>query len=290
MVGDDFGDGGELRFGVVADPQYGNYEEVENKDCRGSLERMRKVVADFNGRDLDFAVILGDIVEDDERDYAAIMAEIEKIRAKKVMVIGNHDYYAAGFQTRNVSEAEKRTLENLGLKERYYSFSVKGYRVVVMDTNEGLLEAGGREIVDEVFRVEEMRRSERDYYFTSEHPWNGWVFREQREWIRREILAAEEAEEKVILAGHTPILSQASSSVRNGDEIARMVREHADSIVAVLAGHEHWGGLTMIGSVPSITFRGMLLSGEATYSVVKVSGMSIRTEGFGRENQYRMER
>ncbi|MDO5481369.1 MAG: metallophosphoesterase [Candidatus Saccharibacteria bacterium] len=280
----------KLKFGVVADPQYGNCEAKRNKDCQGSLERMREAVEEFNRRELDFVAILGDIVEDNEKDYAMIMAEIGKIQTKKVMMIGNHDYYAAGFQANDVAEAEKRALKNLGMSERYYSFSVNGYRVIVMDTNEGLLEAGGGKMVDEVFRVEEKRKGETDYYFTSEHPWNGWIFQEQREWIRREILVAEEAGEKVIMMGHTPIFSQPTSSVRNGNEIAMMVREHEESIVAVLAGHEHLGGLTMIGWVPQIVFRGMLLPGEATYSVVEVSGMDIKTEGFGRENQYRMVR
>ena len=280
----------KLRFGVVADPQYGNYDMTEKKDCRGSLVKMREAAEEFNRRELDFVAILGDIVEDEEEDYSAIMSEIQNIQAKKIMVIGNHDYYAAGLRANDVEMAEKRTLKNLGIEKRYYSFVVNGYRIIVMDTNEGLLEAGGKKAVDEIYRIERMRREERDYYYTSEHPWNGWVFRKQREWVQQEILAAETAGEKVIIMGHMPILSQPSSTVRNGQEIAMLVKEHEKSIVAVLVGHEHNGGLTMIERVPQIIFRAMLLPGDATYSVVEISGMNVKVEGFGRENNYQWRR
>lgn len=61
-------------FGVVADPQYADIPDRGRRSYRASVGRLTEAVADFNRRDLDFCVNLGDAIDRDWGSFDAILA------------------------------------------------------------------------------------------------------------------------------------------------------------------------------------------------------------------------
>jgi len=59
---------------VVADPQYADIPDRGRRCYRASVGRLTEAVAEFNRRDLDFCVNLGDAIDRDWTSFDAILA------------------------------------------------------------------------------------------------------------------------------------------------------------------------------------------------------------------------
>ena len=131
-----------VRFGMVTDIHYADLNPdpqplgvIGQRFYRESLRKLNEAVSVFNGRNLDFAIELGDFKDlssGKEKTLEHLLA-IERCFAAfdgpRYHVFGNHD-----FDCLTPAELGSR-LENAGepMTTGFYSFEVKGVRFVVLD-------------------------------------------------------------------------------------------------------------------------------------------------------------
>ena len=77
-------------------------------------------------------------------------------------------------------------------------------------------------------------------------PFNGGVGARQLRWLKREVVAARERNDRVIVLCHCPAWAGASSHrtrMYDGDEVMKVLHEDGmGRVVAFFAGHMHRGG------------------------------------------------
>ena len=77
-------------------------------------------------------------------------------------------------------------------------------------------------------------------------PFNGGVGAKQLVWLRREVVAARERGDRVVVLTHLPMYAPAASErtlMYDCDEVMKILHEDGfGSVVAVFAGHLHRGG------------------------------------------------
>lgn len=269
----------------MADPQYADRDTLRdlNRDFRGSLGKISVALDDLGAQELAFIVVLGDLVDGSLDDFQPVLKLFEQSKHKIYPVFGNHDYIAAG--------GDRQTLAKLlNLENTYYSWSQGGYRFVVLDTNDGEIAKKGFSRQKEHDLEAQMgeKLSRIDYWLTNQHAWNGYVLDEQQEWLIRELEAARAAQEKVVLFGHDPLYPMVYNSLRNADEILRLLdkQQVAGTLVGYFAGHHHDGAYAELFKAPFITFKAMVTDNGTAYSVVELDGLNVKTCGFGTENSY----
>merc|ERR1712113_26108 len=78
-------------------------------------------------------------------------------------------------------------------------------------------------------------------------PFNGGMGPQQLNWLRREVVAARERDDRIVVFLHIPLLPEACTSWKtvlyDGEECLKVLHEDgAGRVVAVFAGHAHNGG------------------------------------------------
>jgi manganese-dependent ADP-ribose/CDP-alcohol diphosphatase len=117
---------------------------------------------------------------------------------------------------------------------------------------------------------------------------NGAVDKPQLEWLRETLQQSREAQEKVIVLSHQPILPGSSSPVClvwNYDEVLAVLREYNDVVVVSLSGHAHKGGYER-DEESGIHFRVIEAALESpspikTYGMADVYDDRLVIRGFG---------
>lgn len=99
-----------FRIGLITDTHY-RYHDLHD------------AVNTLNGQQLDLILVLGDLADQGHKDeYILLQAELERLKAPYLTVIGNHDYLSNG----------ERVYEYL-YGPRNYTFAYAGVQVVVWD-------------------------------------------------------------------------------------------------------------------------------------------------------------
>jgi 3',5'-cyclic AMP phosphodiesterase CpdA len=274
-----FGDTQKRGFsiGLVADVQYADREPVEAYNCfyRQSPGKLADCVRVFNEAELDFVIQLGDFVDKDLASYEVVKPIWNEIKHDKYHVIGNHDLqetadYATIFKT-------------LGLSNGYYSFSVKGWRFIVIDTSEISLysHAKGTPEYEEALAINNNLK-ERQVRNSSQ--WAGMVGDQQLEWLSQQLGAADKAGEKVIVFGHHPIISsyEPAFTAWNGEKIVDSLESHV-SFKAYICGHDHKGDYVNHNGRHYLTMESMLWKPEVTaFGILHLSENNLTLKGYGR--------
>eukprot|EP00897_Mesotaenium_endlicherianum_P009859 jgi/Mesen1/8901/ME000537S08298 len=257
-----------FRFGVLADVQYA---DKENGSYENQVQRYREApgklaaaVAHFNGcRDqLSFVLTLGDIIDGNETDektecdFEVVMAELSKLEVRAAHhVLGNHC----------LALPRSTLLQRLAMADRFYHT---------------LVHPGWRLAAEELMARQPLGK---------EHPqmatWNGAIGQGQLAWLRHTLAEAEQAEERVIVAMHHPLLEGAappSHLVWNHQEVMAVLLE-SPSVAAVFAGHYHVGGYAQKDGVHFVTVEAILEAspGSVAHGVVEVYGDCLRVKGCG---------
>lgn len=77
-------------------------------------------------------------------------------------------------------------------------------------------------------------------------PFNGGVGERQRAWLRKEVVAARERGDRIVLLAHLPAYAPAASTRTmcfDGDEVLQICHDDGcGHVVALIAGHMHRGG------------------------------------------------
>ena len=107
----------DIIFGICADVHQNCNRDVNDK--------MKKFIDEANERKADFIIQLGDFAlpDDGGKELLDVWNQFE---GAKYHVLGNHDTEHYG---------KKKSMEFLGMKDKYYSFDCGNYHFIVLDTN-----------------------------------------------------------------------------------------------------------------------------------------------------------
>lgn len=264
-----------LSFGLITDVQYADADPQGERHYRESVPKLREAVADLAKEKLPFTLHLGDLIDRDAASFAAVLPLLDRLGHPVRHLLGNHDF--------DVVDAEKPGVsKRMGMPADHYPFTASGVRFLMLDTNDlsTYKHAAGSEETEEAMR---MMKSLADGGAKNAKPWNGGVSRVQLEWLKKELAAAEEAKEQVIVCSHHPLLPEEGHHAWNNREVIALLRGQRH-VRACFCGHNHAGNEVTDDGVPHITFKSLLHEpGVTAYSVVRLYRDRLAIEGRGRE-------
>ena len=268
-------DRGVFEIGLVADAQYADRDDQGTRFYRKSVARLGEAVDHFNGRDLDFCAHLGDLIDREWRSFDAIMQPLARSRHRWHHLLGNHD-----FEVRD--ELKPKVPGRMGLEHRYRCFDHRGFRFVILDTNDVSTYAHPTGTWERDAAVAELKRLEAAKVKQAK-PWNGGLGGAQLAWFDRTVAEARTARLKVIVLAHHPVAPAAEHNLWNSAEILAVIDRHSH-IVAWLNGHNHAGDFAMLGGVPFVTMHGMVETPDTTaFATAKIFSDRLVLTGHGRE-------
>ena len=263
-------------FAVLADVQYGDQPTAGKREYRNSLGKLQQAVDALNARgNLAFAIQLGDLIDSKAADLDTVLPLYNRLETRKRHVLGNHDF----------SMPRERLVSRLAMPTAYYDFAVEGWRFVVTDGMDISVAPGSRSATSAQYSLaEKMLQSLRLKRTANAVDWNGAVGEQQFAWMRGVLDRASQANERVILFSHFPVLRESSTPAHllwNHEEVVGLIQRQP-SVAGWFNGHDHQGGYAEQNGVHYVTFPGMVESGERnSYTVVHVYADRLELEGFG---------
>lgn len=265
-----------LSFGIIADIQYADSEASGSRFYRNSTLKLEECLTDFAEKKADFVVNLGDVIDRKSSDLDLIAALITTSKLPFYQTTGNHDY---------AETSDNKTLyDRLFMPDGYYSFAAKGWRFVMMNTND--IASYSNPTPPMKAELEKMMNNIEQEKRTCGRPWNGGVGATQMEWLKTTLKQAEKRREKVIIFSHHPVFPEKEYVALNSPEILHTVAQFA-CVKAFISGHHHAGGMDRSHNIPFIIVEGMVET-ETTnaYMLVDITKNSLRIRGFGRASSY----
>ena len=266
----------QLRFGVIADPQYVDAEPKGSRHYRASLGKLEKAVEELNKHELAFTITLGDLIDRDFKSFDPVLERYAKLRSPHRIVLGNHDF--------DVPDQDKpRVLAKVGLESAHQSFSHDRWRLVIVD---------GTEVSTYRFPADDPRTAEAKRVLeevkkrggSNAQVWNGAVSGQQLQWLDRELGEAKAADQRVIVAGHFPLLpGNDPHRLWNAEEVVKVIDRHPH-VAAYFNGHNHKGNYAHAGKCHYVNFKGMVeTAADNPFAIVSCYEDLVMIEGFGPE-------
>ncbi|MDA0725428.1 MAG: metallophosphoesterase [Verrucomicrobia bacterium] len=258
-----------FRFGAVADCQYCESTSKVRK-YNLSPKKLTACVEHYNKMELSFVVHLGDFIDRDFASFDKVVPIYNRLNAPHYHVLGNHDFSVAD---------DKKTLvpAKLGLKQRYYDFTRKGWRFIVIDGNDVSLHAWPKD---------DPRTKAASIYHRSLKPrppsWNGALGDEQLKWIEAKLKTATKAKERVMLFCHFPVYPKNGHNLWNDKALTSLLARYP-CVAAYVNGHNHAGNYGQRDGIHYLTLKGMVDTEQSSYSVIEVYADRLVVKGFGRE-------
>lgn len=245
----------DLRFGLVADVQYCDKPEAGTRFYRQSRDKLAACVEAFNAQELDFVMHLGDLIDRSFASYADVLPIYQRLQAPGYFVLGNHDFA--------VTDAEKAKVpETLGMKARYYDFTVKGWRFVALDGNDvGLLATvkGSPERAEAEKTLADLKARQ----ILCAMPYNGALSARQLAWLDETLADADAKQQPAVVFCHFPVLPASVLTLWNSAEVIAVLEKHP-SVVAYINGHDHAGNYAVRNGIPYLTVNGMVETADTT--------------------------
>jgi alkaline phosphatase len=231
--------------------------------------KMQEAIREFNRSNLDFIIELGDM-KDTTTDSAAeptlrfldaIEREFKRFDGPSYHVLGNHDMDCL---TKEEFLAHT-TNEGRTTGRSYYSFSVNGYRCIVLDAN---------------------FNPDATPYCRGNFDWrHAFIPAEQLQWLDEELTA--HPKQQTLIFVHQLLDNFAKINddlcVDNATEVRAIIERHPQ-VRAVLQGHNHPGHYHYCQGVHYLTFGGMIerAAPSTRFAIVEMlpSG-DIFVKGFG---------
>lgn len=261
-------------FGVIADIQYADDVPYHNRYYRASLRKTNLAIATFNEWRPDFIINLGDLIDHQWQSYDQVLPLFEQLKAPVYHVLGNHDY--------EVEEGKKAEVPARIGTRNYYAFSMKEWRIIVLDGNDVSLHAHvpgttPHEAAAKLLKVlDETGRANANF-------WNGAIGNKQLTWLDNQLQKASENHEKVLICCHFPIYPAGRHNLLNDLEVRSLISRY-DVVKAWCCGHNHDGNYGMLHGIHFINFRSIVeTSDEYAFSIVRVYKDFLQVQGFGQE-------
>ena len=215
--------------------------------CDLSLYKLRNIMSDFNERNLDFCVCLGDIInsvqdyEKDKSNIQKVSTEFDGFNMPSHIVLGNHDIEA-------MSKYDFHTIFGRELISSYYSFVLDKSRFILLDAN---YTSDGADFC-------------RGNYGWKDANING----EQLEWLSG--LVNSSCEDNIIVFIHQVL----DPRVYDGGEDPHLVDNYRDVVrifensgkrTYVFEGHWHKGSRRILNNIDYINLKALCTGYDASY-------------------------
>ena len=262
----------------MADCQYADIPRAGSRFYRESTGKLEAAIGRLNREELAFTIHAGDFIDRDFRSFDVLDPIAAKLKSPLRHVLGNHDF--------DVADTEKPEVPGrLGLDRGYYSWVERGFRFVVLDTNE-VSTYRHPEKARETRRGEAALAAAVASKAAGAKPWNGQPGEEQMAWLDQELRDAGEAGENAIVIGHHPILPTEGHAIWNAPVLADLLGKHTAAKV-YLNGHNHAGAYADADGLHFLTLRGMVeTQSENAFAVVSVFPGQLAVEGFDRQESH----
>lgn len=274
----DFGQGTEnprFQFGVIADVQYCACENSGTRHYSQSPEKLAEAVAELNQHDLKFVVSLGDFIDRDFQSYDTLISIANDLKCPLNHALGNHEYA--------VDEPFKAQIPGLlGLQDRYYSKSLKGWKFIYLDGNRVSL-YGAEKGSDEYKEAEGIYAQLKQSEAPNAQTWNGALGRTQLTWLREELEKAKRKKQRVMLFCHFPVIPKKAAHNLWDDAVLLELINKYNNVVAYFNGHTHKGHYQQENNVHHLAFEGMVEQDTNAFAIVSVFDDRLEIKGFGRE-------
>ncbi len=242
-----------IKIGIVTDVHYADRPNNGKRAYSQSLKKLEIAVAAFNKAKVDFAIQLGDFIDEGstieaEAGHArAINAVFAKFNGPRHHVLGNHDVWA-------LTKAE--FLNACGVTNEFYSFDHGGFHFVVLDA---------------------CTRADGQPYGGNKTKWTDTeIPPAQRDWLAADL---QKTDKKTICFSHQRIDVANKFAVKSGETV-RKILEDSGKVLAVFHGHAHDNRFSQINGVRYWTLSAMVDTPGA-YSILEISDdNSIRLTGF----------
>ena len=263
-----------FRFGAVADCQYCKETSAVRK-YNLSPQKLTACVEHYNKLDLAFVVHLGDFIDRDFESFAKVTPIYNRLKAPHYHVLGNHDFSVAD---------DKKALvpAQLGLKNRYYDFTHKGWRFLALDGNDVSLYAYPKDDPRTKAATAFHRRLK-----AGTPTWNGAVGEGQLKWIKDKLEAATKKRERVILFCHFPIHPVNVHNLWNANALTELLGKYP-CVAAYINGHNHAGNYGTKNKIHYLTLKGMVDTTDNAFSVIEVHKDRLSLKGIGRQKNREM--
>lgn len=264
-----------VRIGLFTDSHYARLIYGE-RHCVDSLKKLRACVGTFNARDIPVTLNMGDLIDkaqdkETELGYLAAIREVyDPCSGKRHYVIGNHD-------VATLTKAEFLKNSGVDRPESFYSFDHQGVHCIILDSN---FHADGSDFSAGNFEWD-----------------NAWLSDAQLSWLIADLAAAHDRRALIFCHGNLDDRRWQGSLdphiVRNAEKV-RTILEQAGTVRGVIQGHYHPGFKTVIGNIPYISLRAMVVGAGLSQNAFAILSLneddSLEIEGFGQQPSLRIRR
>jgi manganese-dependent ADP-ribose/CDP-alcohol diphosphatase len=267
-------DNSSFKIGVIADCQYCNCNVKWDRYYKKAPQRLKQAVAILNKDSLNYTIHLGDFIDKDFKSLDSILPTWQQLKSPSYHVLGNHDF--------DVKDSLKEEiLQQLNIKNRYYSFVEKNWRFIVLDGNDlsfhGALTQTKKQQTDSLFNL----LKDKDLPYIKK--WNGALSNNQLKWIQQELEIAVQQNQKVGFYCHFPIFPVDQHNIWNRAQFLSLIKPYKN-VKLFFNGHNHAGAYQLVDNVHYLTFKGMVnTENTSAFAKVKFDADTIFVQGFDRE-------
>jgi len=265
---------------AIADVQYADADPRAGREPRKGVDRLKHAVDEYNQRDLDWGILLGDIIDWDDIDYSvypkqtitkepitwkhtkAVLSVWKQLDCKQYLVLGNHDYYVPYKDADGLSKPAS-VYRAFGFKDKaYYDFSHKGFRFIVLE---------GDISINNFDRASPRYKEVKAYYNSLRGPargiWSAGISDKQMDWLEGILLDAATKKEPTVIMCHYPIHKPLNHrSLFNSKEMLALL-DKFPNVVLWLHGHTHSGGYAKVGNRHHLNLKGMQEGADRWYQI-----------------------
>ena len=254
-----------LRIGLLTDLHYADRAPQGTRHYRETIPKLREAVERFNEARLDFAVELGDLI--DEADTVegeighlkTIEREFAKFKGGRHYVLGNHCVWTL---------TKEQFFANCAAKQPFYAFDRAGFHFVMLDA---------------------CHRFDGEDYGARNFKWNeAEIPPAQREWLQADLKAAKLP---VIVFVHQRLDVTGNYGIKSAPEV-RLMLEASGKVLAVFQGHNHVNDLREIGRIPYCTLAAMVEGSGAEKSAYGILDVfrdgTLKVSGFQQQKSHEL--
>ncbi len=251
-----------ISFGLVADTHSGDLPDTDRpRYFRSSLGNLEETVQLFNQQNLDFAVHLGDVIQESGNRTTSItwLREMDEVFRQFHGPIhyagGNHDFV-------DLSKNDFLAATSSTFRAHHYYFDRGGYRFVVVDAN---------------YRQDGTAYNQGNFHWT-----DTFLPQEQVGWLERTLERAKRAGLPVIVFAHQTFDETSQNHVIKNAAAVRDLFESKGNVAAVFYGHRHAGGYFHINGIHYVGLVATVNGPDKAAGIVRIPGDgTIQVEGIG---------
>lgn len=252
-----------LRIGLITDLHYADKPDNKDRCYRSSLPKLRQAVEHFNRVSADFAVELGDFIDegptlDDETGFARrIDTEFDRFRGERHYVLGNHCVWTL---------TKSEFLRACRARRPYYSFDRANFHFVVLDA---------------CYRTDEQPYGRRNFNWT-----DACIPSAERDWLSDDL--ARTNNKTIVFVHHRLDADDHYGIIKR--VLVRSILEDSGKVLAVIQGHYHPGDYRRIANIHYLTLTAMVTGSgpdNNAYALLEVyADGSLHLVGHGRQKSF----